>query len=132
LVFCKIKKNGVYLRGDGTLEVKNGTNLDAVAKLIRGGSSVLTVYIKANSVYMIADISDGVYWLAFAQGLNWNSTTKKFQRNTQYSVFDETFDFITTEDSRYYHYTAFEVTLNPVVGGTAETSSVDPTQFDAY
>ena len=123
-----LKKNNIYLRGYGELKIKNGTNLDAVAKLIRGGASVLTVYIKANNSYTILDISDGIYWLAFAQGLDWDSTTQKFRRNTQYSVFDETFDFITTGRQ----YTIFEVTLHPVVGGTAETSLVDPEQFDAY
>jgi hypothetical protein len=123
-----IKKNTLYLRGDGELEIKNGTSLDAVAKLIRNGTSVLTIYIKANNNYTIKNISDGTYWLAFAQGTDWNSTTQKFNRNPQYSVFDETFNYITT-DTQYW---TFEVTLNPVVGGTAETSDVDPSQFNAY
>jgi len=123
-----LKKNNSYLRGYGELQIKNGTNLDAVAKLIRGGASVLTVYIKTNSTYTMLDISDGIYWLAFAQGLDWDSTTQKFKRNTQYSVFENTFDFTTTYDE----YQTFEVTLNPVIGGTAETLAVDPQQFDAY
>jgi len=123
-----LKRNNTYLSGYGELEIKNGTDLDAVAKLIRGGTSIFTVYIKANSTYIIKDISDGMYWLAFAQGSNWDSTTQKFRRNIQYSAFDETFDFSTTNTQ----YTIFEVTLNPVIGGTAETSSVDPAQFNAY
>lgn len=127
-----LKKNTAYLYGDGKLYIKNGTSLDAVAKLIRGGSSVFTVYIKANSNYTITGVSDGIYWLAFAQGLDWDSITQKFRRNIQYSSFDETFDFTTTEDYQYIYYPEFEVTLHPVVGGTAETSSVDPTQFNAY
>lgn len=127
-----LKKSSVYFQGYGELQIKNGTGLDAIAKLIRGGTSVFTVYIKANSNYTISNISDGVYWLAFAQGVDWDSVTQKFKRNTLYSAFDDTFDFTTTEDSQHYHYTTFEVTLNPVVGGTAQTSSVDPTQFNAY
>jgi hypothetical protein len=127
-----LKKNTAYLYGEGKLHIKNGTSLDAVAKLIRGGSSIYTVYIKANSNYTITGVSDGIYWLAFAQGLDWDSKTQKFRRNVQYSSFDETFDFTTTEDYQYIYYPEFEVTLHPVVGGTAETSSVDPTQFNAY
>ena len=123
-----LKKNSVYLRGDGELQIKNGTGLDAVAKLIHGGTSVLTVYIKANSTYTMLDISDGIYWLAFAQGLDWDSVTQKFRRNTQYSVFEDTFDFTTT----YSQYTIFEVTLNPVIGGTAETNDIPGSQFDQY
>jgi len=123
-----LKKNNTYLRGEGELQIKNGTSLDAVAKLIRGGTSVLTVYIKANNTYTMRDISDGTYWLAFTQGLDWDSTAQKFRYNVQYSAFDETFAFITTSRQ----YTIFEVTLHPVVGGTAQTSNIDPQQFDAY
>jgi len=127
-----IKKVGTYFYGDGSLEISNGTNLDAVAKLIRSGTSVLTVYIRANSTYTISKISDGVYWLAFAQGTGWDSTTGQFLTNKQYSAFDSTFDFETTEDAEYEYYSTWEVTLNPIVGGNAETSNVDPTQFNAY
>jgi len=127
-----LKKSRGYFVGDGKLEIKNGTSLDAVAKLIHGGTSVLTVFIKANSTYTMIGIPDGIYWLAFAQGTDWNSATQKFNRSAQYSSFDETFDFTTTEDAEYYHYSSYEVTLNPVVGGTAQTSSVNPGQFDAY
>ena len=127
-----LKKNTVYLQGNGKLYIKNGTNLDAIAKLIRDGASILAVYIKANSNYTMNSISDGIYWLAFAQGLDWDSTTQRFRRNVQYSSFDETFDFFTTEDYRRIYYQEFEVTLHPVIGGTAETSPVDPAQFNAY
>jgi len=127
-----IKENNYYLQGEGELQIKNGTNLDAVAKLIHGGASggtsILTVYIKANNTYTMRNISDGTYWLAFAQGSDWDSTLKKFKYNTQYSVFDDAFDFITTHDK----YRTWEVTLNPVVGGTAETSDVAGSQFDQY
>jgi len=123
-----LKKNNIYIKGDGELQIKNGTSLDAVAKLIRGGTSVLTVYIKANSTYTMLNISDGTYWLAFAQGVDWDSTTKKFKRNKQYSVFEDTFYFITT----YSEYTVFEVTLNSVIGGTAETDDIPGSQFDQY
>ncbi len=123
-----IKKRSAYLQGDGQLQISNGTNYDAVAKLIRDGASVLTVYIKANSTYTMENISDGTYWLAFAQGTDWNATTKKFNRNTQTSAFDDTFVFETTDTQ----YSGWEVTLNPVTGGTAQSSDVDPAQFDQY
>ena len=127
-----LKKNTVYLQGNGKLYIKNGANLDAIAKLIRGGTSILTIYIKANNNYTMTSISDGIYWLAFARGLDWDSTTQKFRRNNQYLSFDETFNFITTGDYQYIYYPEFEVTLHPVIGGMAETSPVDSEQFDAY
>lgn len=127
-----LKKNSAYLQGDGELQIKNGTDLDAVAKLIRSGTSILTVYIKANSTYTTRNISDGICWLAFAQGLDWDSTIQKFKRNTQYSAFEDTFDFTTTEDGQYYYNSIFKVTLNPVIGGTAETNDIPGNQFDQY
>ena len=123
-----LKKNNIYLQEDGELQIKNGTDLDAVIKLICDGTSVLTVYVKANNTYTMRNISDGIYWLVFAQGLDWDSVTKKFKRNTQYSAFEDTFDFTTT----YNQYTVFEITLNPVIGGTAETSDIQGNQFDQY
>lgn len=131
-----LEKDNLYLKGEGELNIDNGTSLDALAKLIRNGKSVLTVYIKANSKYIMTNISDGVYWLAFAQGSDWDSTTERFRRDTQYSAFDETFDFTTSRytegDYINTEYSIFEVTLNPVIGGNAETSSVDPTKFNLY
>lgn len=123
-----LKKRSAYLQGEGELQISNGTSYDAVAKLIRDGASVLTVYIKANSTYTMKNISDGTYWLAFAQGTDWNATTQKFNRNAQASAFDETFEFETTATQS----AGWEVTLNPVAGGTAQSSDVDPAQFDQY
>ena len=120
------------MSGEGTLEISNGTRYDAVAKLVKGNIAVYSVYIGANRDYTIEGISDGYYELMFAQGSDWNTVTKQFNKNQSYSTFDEAFDFITTEDDYYYYPPGFEVTLNPVVGGTAETSSVNPAEFNAY
>src|SRR3989344_9565523 len=123
-----IKKRSAYLQGEGQLQISNGTSYDAVAKLIRDGASVLTVYIKANTTYTMENITDGTYWLAFAQGTDWDATTQKFNRNAHASAFDETFEFETTATQS----AGWEVTLNPVAGGTAQSSDVDLTQFDQY
>lgn len=127
-----LKESSYYMSGEGTLEISNGTRYDAVAKLVKGNTAIYSVYIGANRDYTIEGISDGYYELMFAQGSDWNTVTKQFNKNQSYSAFDETFDFITTEDEYYYYPPGFEVTLNPVVGGTAETSSVNPAEFNAY
>ncbi len=123
-----LKKRSAYLQGEGQLQISNGTSYDAVAKLIRDGASVLTVYIKANTTYTMENITDGTYWLAFAQGTDWNATTQKFNRNAHASAFDETFEFETTNTQS----AGWEVTLNEVAGGTASASDVDLMQFDQY
>lgn len=126
-----IKKVPGYLSGYGELQISNGTSHDAVAKLITtgaSGTSIFTVYIKANSVYTIDGISDGTYRLAFAQGTDWDSTSATFKRDRSFSSFDDAFDFETYGGQ----YTTYEITLNAVEGGTAETSSVNGDQFNAY
>lgn len=123
-----LKRLSGHLQGNGTLEIDNGTSQDAVAKLITGGTSVYTVYVKANSNYTIENISDGTYWLAFSGGINWDSSTKKFTQNISFSSFKDTFDFETTATQ----YTTYSITLNPVAGGTAQTDTVNSDQFSAY
>lgn len=127
-----LKQNSYYLSGSGELEISNGTRYDAVAKLIRGNVAVYSVYIRANSTYTITGVSDGYYRLMFAQGSDWDTVSQRFNKNQSYTEFDELFDFITTEDEYYYYPPAFEVTLNPVVGGNAETSNVNPADFNSY
>lgn len=123
-----LKSRSAHLQGEGQLEISNGTSYDAVAKLILDGASVLTVYIKANTTYTMENINDGTYWLAFAQGTDWSTTTEKFNRNAHASAFDETFEFETTATQS----AGWEVTLNEIAGGTASASDVDLSQFDQY
>lgn len=127
-----IKRVSAYLQGDGELKIDNGTDSDAEAKLITAGTSVFTVYIGAHSQYTIENISDGTYWLAFALGSSWDNTNLKFRNDQGHESFADTFDFTRTEDNDYYYYSTYSVTLNPVVGGTAETNDVNANQFDAY
>ncbi|HEV7449467.1 MAG TPA: hypothetical protein VGP13_02935 [Candidatus Paceibacterota bacterium] len=129
-----LKQKSQYLQEHGSLKIDNGTDFDAVAKLIHGvgdsGTSVLSVYIQAHGTYTMEGISDGTYWLAFAQGTDWNTATQKFNRNNQVSSFADTFDYVTRDTDEYYP--GWHVTLNPVVGGNAETKDVSAEQFDAY
>jgi len=125
-----LSKNSYYLKGLGQLEINNGTSLDAIAKLVNisTNKSIFTVYVKANSVYSINKISDGNYKLLFNLGNDWDKEIKAFAINSSYEVFEESFDF-TTSDS---YYSTFSVTLNPVVGGQAKTEKINPTEFGSY
>lgn len=131
-------KNPYYLNGLGKLQIKNGTSLDAIAKLVNAtiDKSVFTVYIKANSTYMIDKVKDGNYKLFFNLGNDWDTELKAFAVNSGYKVFKDLFDFTTREykEGDYIHtkYSTFEVTLNPVVGGNAETENVNVVEFANY
>jgi len=131
-------KNPYYLNGLGKLQIKNGTSLDAIVKLVNTtiNKSVFTVYIKANSTYTIDKVKDGNYKLFFNLGNNWDTELKAFVINSSYKVFKDLFDFTTREyeegDYIRTKYSTFEVTLNPVIGGTAETENVNVAEFANY
>ncbi|HEY4509250.1 MAG TPA: hypothetical protein VJC13_03180 [Candidatus Paceibacterota bacterium] len=129
-----LTKNSYYLQGSGNLEIRNGTNNNAVAKLVSTvtDKSVATVYIGANNTYTLKNISNGSYRLVFNLGHDWDTISKKFTRNSSYSVFEENFDYTTRSSSDGYYYRTFEVTLNPVIGGTAETNDINQEEFSAY
>jgi hypothetical protein len=117
------------LNGSGILTITNGTDSDATIKLITsGGWKVYWVYIRANNSYSIKNINDGIYRVLFVSGSNWDTANNKFLTNPRGEAFDDNFNFETSTDQ----YTRYTLTLNPVVGGTATTSSIDPSEFDKY
>ena len=125
-----------YPQGDGELQISNGTSHDALAKLVLANASVCTVYITAGDSYTIKNISDGYYNLLFNLGNGWDPADQVFANNNDYEKFDDGFNFTTykTDTGDYIdtHYTTFSVSLNPVIGGTATTNPVDPTEFNNY
>ncbi len=125
-----------FWSGEGTLEVSNGTVYDSVLKLVasKTGSLVYFVYISANNNYTIKNIPDGSYRVLFSSGVDWDG--KMFTRNRSNKSFDDDFEYTTDvySDDEYEHtkYTTYNLTLNPVVGGTAQTDNIDQSIFDAY
>jgi len=128
----------LYLNGLGELKIDNGTNMDTLAKLVKSypRKSVYTVYIKAKSIYKMTGISDGYYDLYFAHGQDWDKVNQKFLVNTSYSKFEDNFNFVTKDEylsnSINTRYTIFEVTLHPVLGGSAETDKVSENEFNQF
>jgi hypothetical protein len=123
-----LKKQDVYMQGNGQLQINNDTNNDAVAKLILGDTSVFTVYIKSNSTYTIQHITDGIYRFAFVRGTDWNASTQQFNQNAYASVLDDTFEFKTTAGQS----AGWKVTLHELSSDTANTNDVDPSQLYRY
>jgi len=109
--------------GSGKLKVENGLDLDAVAILSSSKEPkdpLMAVYIQANDSYTIREIKGGTYVLYFALGEDWDSCLGKFTAKTTYERFEDEFNF-----TRY----DYEVTLHPVVGGTAGTEPVGEDEF---
>lgn len=52
--------------------------------------------------------------------------------NSSYEVFEDNFNFLTKETEEYEEYKIFNVTLNPVIGGHAETEDISVLEFANY
>ena len=115
--------------GDGELEVQNGTDQDAVVSLSQAGSTILSVYVTAGQTTTVAGIPDGAYDLFFNSGAGWDEQLRTFTRACEFSRFDDPTEFVTTDTAGGIQYTIHTITLQPVIGGTADVSKVDPEAF---
>lgn len=120
--------------GNGSLKVANGTSRDTYIKLVDPVSrkSTAAFYIKASSTFTLKQIPDGTYQVLFMSGEDWDAQARSFTRSKSLKKFEKSLDFTTQQLTDKIRYTAFELTLNPVVGGNARTSEVDEQEFAQY
>ncbi len=114
--------------GDGTLEIKNGLNYDAIAVLSESDTpkvSVFSVFIRAHDSYIINNIPDHSYILYYILGEDWNKETGKFNVIKESSRFED--EAVYTTSGGYF--TSYSATLDPVPGGNASTKSVNTEDF---
>lgn len=110
-------------RGRGELKVENGTEKDAVLVLAAGEQTLASAYVRAGASFTLDGIRDGEYVLYFATGEGWDGRT--FTEAVRRSRFEDTLPYKTTQTT----YSAWTITLHPVVGGAATTESVDADEF---
>lgn len=120
--------------GGGSLKVSNGTNRDAYVKLIEPRSRILVgvFYVKSNSTFTLNQIPDGTYQVLFMLGEGWNPNTRSFTKNKRFAKFDKSLNFTTTPLINGIQYSAFQITLHPVVNGNTTTSGVNEQEFNRY
>ena len=111
-------------RGEGLLDIDNGTPEDTYVTLGIGGALKLGVYARSGSTAHVTGVADGTYDLYYASGSGWNSDLRTFTVDASYTKFDDPFPFATTARK----YSAWSVTLQPSASGHATTSSVDAAQ----
>lgn len=75
--------------GSGRLEVGNGTEHDAVVKLVQAGKPRVSVYVGKGSNATVGKINDGSYELFFTSGTDWDDQLKTFTRSCQFQRFEE-------------------------------------------
>jgi len=106
----------------GSVTVTNGLNTDALVNLVDKNNNVIqSVMINANSKGKINNICNGRFYLFYELGEQWDPAVNDFRIIIKRSKFVDPLDF---DGSNYY-----EATLQPVVGGNAQTSTVDESNW---
>ncbi|MFG2074116.1 hypothetical protein [Nonomuraea maritima] len=114
-----------YSGGRGRLTIKNGTSRDSVITLVKGKTKAISIYVRARSTASIKDVRDGTYRVYFTSGYRFDNARKRFTRSATYQRFDDRLRFVTTSTS----YRIYTLSLQPVVGGNARSSAVNPKDF---
>ncbi|WP_066374969.1 hypothetical protein [Herbidospora mongoliensis] len=113
--------------GEGILKIKNGTGKDGVVTLVRGKSKAFSLYVRARSTASFKRVDDGTYTVYFTTGYRFSTSKRKFTKSAVYQRFNDRLKFKTTSTQS----TGWTLTLNPVKGGNARTSGVNPKDFPA-
>jgi hypothetical protein len=118
--------NGAVLRspggGAGTFTADNGTEKDAVVKLVGDNNRAVAIfYVRHGASATVGGIPNGRYRIRFAQGDDWDAKRNTFTRNREFTQFDERANFTGA--------VAITVTLHGVFGGNASTSDIDGSEF---
>jgi hypothetical protein len=126
--------NGTILlqtsQGHGELTIDNGSNFDAVVKLVspQRKYTFVSVYIHAGRMATVNNVRPNTYRLIYAFGEGWNGSRNIFSNIDAAGAFDKLLTFVRSQD----HYTTFKVTLHPVVGGNTQCISMSNEEFLAY
>lgn len=115
--------------GFGCITIDNGTQFDAIIKLVREGATRRCVYVRSKEKTTIEGIAPGTYHLLFSTGIDLNPESTLFERDKSYVKFEEPFVFEETSTEKGTMYDVFDVTLHGVVGGTADTIQLDESVF---
>ncbi|MFG1704170.1 hypothetical protein ACFLIM_13355 [Nonomuraea sp. M3C6] len=113
--------------GLGRLKIKNGTPRDGVVTLVKGKTKAISIYVRARSTASIKDVRDGTYRIYFTTGTRFSTSKGRFGRGATYQRFNDRLKYTTTATQS----TIWTLTLNPVRGGNARTSSINPKDFPA-
>lgn len=103
------------LTGSGTLQITNGNKSDFAIVVTTGKPTApqATIYVRGNSEATLSGIA-GAYYVYMKSGTDWDAATLRFTRDANFQKFDDLFDA----------NSAWEITLQPSIGGNASTSDV--------
>jgi hypothetical protein len=126
--------NGKLIRagngdGRGELTIDNGGSHDAVVSLSEGRKPAISVYVRRGKKYTVKGVPDGSYTVFFTGGADWDGTARAFGRDCAFQRFEDPVPFRTIQSATQIRWSVWTITLQPVAGGTAATTDVDPNDF---
>ncbi len=121
---------GVRL-GSSTITVKNGTERDALVKvvrLLRKDQLIRNFYIPADTEFIASEIPPGEYVLRVAFGRDWNRTERKFNFRRAFSE-TEHFDITEEDTGDGIRFSRMTITLHKVVDGNFRSYEISEEDF---
>jgi hypothetical protein len=115
--------------GSGELTIDNGGDQDTVITLALGKRPAFSVYVRNGSKDKVTGIRDGTYRIYYTAGVDWDPRTRAFTRDCTFERFDDAFKFTTTRTATQVEWTKWAIDLQPLAGGNAKISEVDPNDF---
>lgn len=119
--------------GHGKFTVDNGTAEDAVVELvnIETQKAIRAFYVESGKKFTEDHIGPGTYSIKYMTGVGWDASARQFSRRGECGIFDQTATFSEQRNGETgeIDYHEFGITLHPVAGGTARTSTLDPGEF---
>ena len=82
------------------------------------------MYVRGGSDATVRNVGTGTYRIYYQSGTDWNPDRAGFMTGCAFSRFDETYRF-----QAYPVINTWRVSMTPVDGGTAATSTVAPGSF---
>lgn len=117
--------------GHSTLTVENGTETDALVRVIRiksGEHLIRNFYIAAGSSFTAETVPPGHYVLRVAFGKDWNDTERRFNVRRSFSQ-TEYFDITEEEDSGGVTFSRMRITLHKVLNGNFKSHPISEEEF---
>jgi hypothetical protein len=118
-------------QGESTLEIKNGSPLDAAVRLFSNSpnSSSRFVYVRSHDSYTLQGIQPDTYSLVFDLGNKWIPDCGQFLRDEVLHEFEKPLIFERKETEDTVYATATTVTLHEVPFGNVRTKRIDRRRF---
>ena len=117
--------------GLGQLRLINGTQSDAVVRVYRAASGVLSraIYVRQGETAFVGRVSRGKYVVKVATGGKWSSQADDFEACVSYFKFAETYEFKEIPKDGSTEYDQLTLTLHTVPNGNVEKTPITREEF---